>query len=454
MNEPSLSPAPGPDLRALLNRLPELRANPLKFIQQAINTYGDLVHFRLGGLHAFLVNHPDAIQHILQENNRSYTKDTLQYNALAAVTGKGLLTSDGETWLAHRRLMQPAFSRPRIYNFGPQMVAAAENMLDGWQAAAGNAQPLDVDQAMMRLALEILGKAVLGVDLEREAPALTEAVTIVLDHVVEQLKSPPAIPHFIPTRANRRYRSALGTLDQAVLEIIAAHRQEPHSTQGDLLDLMIQAGNTPGHPALNARQLRDEIVTILIAGHETVASALTWACFLLSQNPAAAARLRKELHQVLGGRRPEVADLPALTYTRRVFDEALRLYPPAWLITRKCVMADHIDGHAIPAGSLMVIGVAAVQRHPAFWPNPDCFDPDRFLPEQSAGRPHFAYLPFGGGPRLCIGNTFALTEAPLVLAAIYQRFRLELVPGTPVEALPLVTQRPSNGLPMLVYPVN
>lgn len=445
--------APGPALGVFLRSLPGLRTNPLKFIQDAANQYGDVVQFRVGGLNGFLLNHPAAIQHVLQDNNRNYSKDTIQYNALAVVTGNGLLTSDGDLWLHHRRLMQPAFHRQRIYSFGPLMTEAAARMLPGWQAAADLGQSVDIDQAMMRLALEILGKALMGVDLSSAAPALTAAVITVLDHVVGQVKSPPAVPNFIPTHANRRFRAAMHTLDQAVFEIIAAHQQKSPSGPDDLLSLMLQAGGGGSLPAMDARQLRDEVITILIAGHETVASALTWTCYLLSQNPAAAEKMELELKTVLKGHPPTVEDLPALEYTRRVFDETLRLYPPAWLITRKCLGEDRVKGYRIPAGSLIIIGVSAIHHHPAYWPDPDHFDPDRFTPEQTSDRPRYAYLPFGGGPRLCIGNSFALTEAPLILASIFQRFKLELVPGTVVETLPLVTLRPRFGLPMRICPL-
>lgn len=439
-------PAPGPALSAFLRSLPALRSNPLQYIQQSLDDYGDFVHFRLAGLNAFLINRPESIQHVLQDNNSSYTKDTLQYNALSAITGEGLLTSDGDAWLAHRRLMQPAFSRQHMQGLSLPILAAVERVLNEWESYSSSGRPVDVDQAMLRLALEILGEALFGINLASEAPSLTEAVAVALDHIIRQVKSPPSIPAFIPTRANRRFRSAMRTLNRAVMEIITSHTQRQNSPPDDLLDMLIQAGPS----AMGADQLRDEMVTLLIAGHETVASGLTWACYLLSQNPLAAEKMSQEIRQVLNGLPPTVADLPALDYTRRVFDEALRLYPPAWMITRKCVQEDQIAGVRIPAGSLVVIGVSAIHRNPSYWPDPDRFDPDRFTSEQSAGRPRYAYLPFGGGPRLCIGKHFALTEAPLILAAIYQRYRLELPKNIVVESVPLVTQRPRHGLPMYV----
>ena len=260
--------APGPALGELFRSLTGLRDNPLLFIQESIQRYGDFVHFRIGGLNGFLLNKPDAIQQVLQDNNRSYSKDTFQYTALAGVTGKGLLTSDGDSWLRHRRLMQPSFHRQRIAGFGPQMVESTAAMLQAWEAPAKSGQVVDIDQAMMRLALEILGKALLGVDLSRDAPALTAAVITVLDAIVGQVKSPPGVPAFIPTPANRRFKAAMRTLDQAVYAIIAAHQRDEFKGSGDLLATMIQAREENGGPALDAQALRDEVITLLIAGHE------------------------------------------------------------------------------------------------------------------------------------------------------------------------------------------
>lgn len=440
--------APGPGQLELLRSLTGLRDNPLAFLQDAAARYGDLVHFRLGRWDAFVLSRPDDIQHVLQDNHRNYTKDTLQYNGLAAVTGRGLLTSDGDIWLRQRRRMQPAFHRQRIQAFGPLMAQAAVSKAAAWQPAAASGALLDIDQEMMELALEILGKALLGVDLRTEAPALTSAVLTALDHVVNGLKSPDVLPNFIPTPRKRRFRQALARLDAAVQEIIQAHRKSDYQpgAVGDLLDTMLRSpeGETP----MTDQQLRDELITILIAGHETVASALTWAACLLAQNPDVEARMLAELDRVLGGRPPTVDDLPALDYTRRVFDETLRLYPPAWIVTRKNIAEDTLSGARIPPGSLVVVSLVTAQRNPVYWPDPERFDPDRFLPEAAAGRPRFAYLPFGGGPRLCIGNTFALTEAPLILASIYQRYHLALEPGRPVIVDPLVTLRPRGGLHM------
>lgn len=445
-----MSKAPGPSLQQLLPSLTVLRDNPLQFLQQAAQQYGDLVQFTIGPLNAFVLSRAEDIRYVLQENNRNYTKDTIQYNALADVTGKGLLTNDGDSWLQQRRRMQPAFYRQNIQSFGPLMTDSVVRKMEDWRAVCDTATTVDIDREMMELALEILGKALLGVDLRTDAPELTSAVLVALDHIVENLKSPSILPSFLPSARRQRFRKAVQRLDLAVQNIIDTYRaaSADPGTQSSLLYALLNAGD--GSAPMTDKQVRDELVTILVAGHETVASALTWTCWLLSQNPQVEQRMCQELDQVLQGRPPAVEDLPRLDTTRRVFDEALRLYPPAWLVSRKNIEQDTIRGVTIPAGSLIVISLYTTQRNPEYWSDPDVFDPDRFLPETAAARPRFAYLPFGGGPRLCIGNHFALQEAPLILAAIYQRYHLEMVSDEPVQIDALVTLRPHGGLPMRV----
>ncbi len=448
-SEPTISkksPA-SPGLFKILSSLPKLRDDTLGFLETADKQYGDLIRFKIGPLNAFVLNHPTYIQHVLQDNNKNYTKDTFQYNGLSKVTGRGLLTSDGDLWLQQRRRMQPAFHRQRINGFGALMADAAVRKANEWQTG----QSIDVDREMMELALEILGKALLGVDLRTEAPILTSAVLVALDHVVHSFKSPDVLPAFFSTPRRRKFKQAMKILDGAVQEIISHHRRKKDASVDakSLLDVMLYSTDD-NNQIMSDQQVRDEIITILIAGHETVASALTWACYLLASNPQVEERLHQELKQVLEGRAPTVDDFPALDFTRRVFDEALRLYPPAWLVTRKAVQDDVIAGVEIPAGSLIVVSITNVHKNPDFWENPLAFIPDRFLPDQSKARPKFAYLPFGGGPRLCIGNYFALLEGPLVLASIYQKHSLKLAQDQKVLVDALVTLRPRDGLPMQV----
>lgn len=437
----------GPTPLELLRSLPAIQSNPLNYLQQAANRYGDFVRFQAGTVTAVLLNDPAAIQHVLQDNHRNYTKDTIQYNALASVTGHGLLTSDGEHWFRQRRILQPAFNRPQLPRYERAMTHPLERMLDRWQPLAATGQTVDVDAEMMRVSLEIVGQALFSLDLSREATELTGAVVTCLDHIMHGARH-ITLPASIPTPRNRRFVRALSTLNQAVAGIIEQRRSMP--PQGDLLDMLLAHVDESGRKGMTSAQLRDEIITLLIAGHETVASALTWSHYLLARNPSARAALMAELNSVLQGRLPVMADLPKLPYTRMVFDETLRLYPPAWLITRKALAADEVAGGVIPAGALVIIGTSAMHHHPAYWPTPEAFDPLRFTEEAAAQRPRYAYLPFGGGPRLCIGNNFALAEAPLILAGVYQRCLLELPAGAAVEPDPLVTIRPRGGLPMIL----
>lgn len=438
---------PGPTGLALLRQSLSIQRDPLSFLLSCAQTYGDIVRFPIGNPAVLAVSDPEAVRHILQDNHHNYSKDTLQFNTLALVTGRGLLTSDGDFWLRQRRMMQPAFHRQRIAGFGAAMTAAAERRLALWEARPAGA-PLDVDAEMMALALEVVGRTLFSADLGAEAHDLVRAVLTALDFIVYRAQTPLALPLWMPTPRHRGFQAALRQLDQAVARLtadrraaLAAGRPRPD----DLLQMLLDARTEAGQP-MTDRQLRDEIITLLIAGHETVASALTWAWHLLAANPIAEAALHRELLITLGGRTPGFDDLPRLPYTRAVFDEALRLYPPAWLITRKALAADLVGGHPIPAGALLIISPFVVHRRPAHWPQPEQFRPERFLGDQATTAPRFAYLPFGGGPRQCIGNVFALVEGTLVLATIAQRYRLRPAPGRAVRADPLVTLRPHGGL--------
>jgi cytochrome P450 len=357
-----------------------------------------------------------------------------------------VLTSDGDTWLRQRRLSQPAFHRERIAALSGQMAATTGELLERWQVYASSGQPVDVAAEMMRVALAIVGRALFSIDLSSEAGNLVEAVMVVLDHIVWRARTFGMMPGFLPTARNLRFRAALRTLDQAVYALIEERRCGA-AAQADLLSMLVAAQDPETGTGMSERQLRDEVITLLVAGHETVASALAWTWYLLSQNPQAEAKLQAEV-DALGGRAP--TDPAQLAYARMAFEEALRLYPPAWIITRRALADDELGGYAIPAGALVVLSPYTAHRDPAFWQEPECYDPERFSPERSAGRPCFAYFPFGGGLRLCIGNTFALLEAQVVLSQVASRYRLELMPGQSIEVEPGVTLRPKHGLQMAI----
>jgi cytochrome P450 len=437
---------PGPRTRSLLGSLPDLSRDRLGFLTHVAQQYGDVARYRIASYRLVQVSHPDGIQHVLQENNHNYSKNSPTLREFRRVLGSGLFTSEGAFWLRQRRLMQPAFHRQRIAALGEMMVNATQAMLETWQPAIASGGPLDISREMMALTLEIACRALFSADIQPHVQEIGQAVTAIVEEVMFRFDHPFYPSPAFPTPRNRRYRAAMQALDRIAYELIQQRRRQPVDG-GDLLSLLMEMRDEDTGEGMTDQQLRDEVVTLLIAGHETTATALSWTFYLLSQNPLAEQRLRLELAQVLSGRLPTAADLPSLPYSRMVIDESMRLYPPAWVTERIAVADDEICGYAIPAGSIVVVSPYVMHHHPAYWENPESFDPQRFLPERSAGRPRYAYFPFGGGPRMCIGNSLALTETQLVLACVYQWYHLELASGQPVvEPLPLVTLRQKGGL--------
>ncbi|MCB8937395.1 MAG: cytochrome P450 [Ardenticatenaceae bacterium] len=428
-------------------RIPEIQGNPLAFLQRNAAEHGDFIHYPLGLWEVFQLNHPDLIEHVLVTNQRNYSKNTVQYNTLAKITGRGLLTSDGRFWRRQRRMIQPAFHRQKVLGWGKTMTNAAQNMLAGWENAAQSSQPLDIDEEMMSVTLNIVGEALLGLDLQEDASQLTHAVLTMLDYVVYRSQQLVALPLMVPTPRNRRVRQGLHLLDNLIDQAIRDHEQG-QANPDTILSQMITAVDRETNERMSRDELRDEVITLLVAGHETAASGLTWLFYLLSQNPAVEAELLAEIDGVLNGRPPTTDDLPSLPTVQRVIAEALRLYPPAWVITRRAVAADTLGGAQIPANALIIMSPYTMQRHPAFWENPDQFDPNHFTPEAEQAHPRYAYFPFGGGARLCIGDQFAKVEMGLVVTAVLQKYRLQLLPNHPVVADPLVTIRPKHGLMM------
>ena len=440
---------PGPQGVPVLGNLPAMAKDSLGFLMRSALTYGDVVRFRFLSEEMVLVNHPDYIKHVLQDNNHNYNKDTFDYDLLRIVVGNGLLTSDGDFWLRQRRLVQPAFHHERLAAFGALMTDSTQALLDRWQARSDRDQPLDVAHEMMRLTLHIVGRALFSIDIDAEADEFGQAFTTMNKYLTESFYRVLPIPMSFPTPRNRRAQRALRTLNQVVRRIIV-DRRRTGVDKGDLLSMLLAARDEETGEGMDDNQVRDEVMTLLLAGHETTANALSWTWYLLSTHPAVECTLHAELDRVLGGRVPTVRDLPNLPYNRMVIEESMRLYPPAWAINRKAIADDEIGGYTIRAKSMVFMSAYTMHRHPAFWDNPEGFDPERFTPERSEGRPHFAYFPFGGGPRLCIGNNFAMLEAQLLLATIAQRYRLELVSGHVVMPEPLITLRLHNGLPMMI----
>ncbi len=437
----------------IFGSLPELQQDQLGFYMNAFKQYGNVVRFRaFGPFYGYAFFHPDDIEYILRRNNQNYHKG-IAHQRFKSMLGEGLLTSEGKFWLKQRRLAQPAFHRQRIAGFATTMTDASASMLERWQIYAERGQPFDISTEMTRLTLQVVGQTLFSTDISGdEARVVRNALYVALEHVNY------TISHFtlepmerIPTRQNRQYWKAQRILDKVVYDIIREHRQQGTDT-GDLLSMLLLARDEETGEGMSDRQLHDEVMTLILAGHETTANTLTWTWYLLAQHPEMERKLHDELARVLGGRAPVVEDLSRLPYTKMVIDESLRLYPPAWGMSRHAIADDEIRGYRVPAGAEVAVVQYVTHRHPDFWDNPEEFDPERFTPERSAGRPNFAYFPFGGGPRLCIGNTFALMEAQLILAMVAQTYRLQLVPGQAIEPEPIITLRPRPRIQMTLAP--
>ena len=441
--------APGPRGLPILGMLPAVRRNPTAVFITAARRFGDVVHLKIGPRHGYLITNPADVRHVLQDNARNYHKSPL-YDKLRAVLGNGLLTSEDAFWLRQRRIAQPAFHHQRIAGLAGVMAQAARETAERWKTIASEKGPVDIDEEMMRLTRTVVLRTLLGGDLGPFAAKVDDAWTVVNQYIGESFWS-LGFTDRLPTPKYRRFLAARAVLVGAVDHVISQRRSSA-SGSADLLSMLLSARDEETGEAMTDSQLRVEVMTFLLAGQETTSLALTWTWYLLSLHSEARHRLEEEIDSVLDGRAPEYTDLVHLPYTRRVIDEAIRLYPPAWGFSRQALSDDRLGGFHLPHGWLVFVLPYVLHRLPAFWESPDAFDPDRFSPERSVDRPKFVYLPFGVGPRQCIGNQFALIEAHLTLATLAQVYRLHLVPGHRVEPWPLITLRPRFGMPMVIEP--
>jgi len=442
---------PGPRGNVVLGSIGDIYRDRLRFVLDTARTYGDVAQYRVAHMRIYQVNHPEGVGRLLHDNHRNYSKDVPTFGTLKLFLGNGLFTSDGDFWRRQRRLAQPAFHRRRVAAFGELMTDATQEMLERWQAHVGRDQPLDVATEFMRLTMEVVTRALFSTSVEQDIGTIGRAIATLLNDVTFRFTFPFYPPLKVPTPRNRRFLAARATLDGIVYRIISERRQRP-AEHDDLLALLMETRDEQTGEGMSDKQLRDEVVTLFLAGHETTANALTWASYLLSTHVAIARRLQAEVDETLQGRTPTASDLPKLPYTRMVIDETLRLYPPAWITNRRAIGDDTVCGYRIPADATVSISPYVTHRDPRLWENPEGFDPDRFAPERSAGRPHYAYFPFGSGPRQCIGKGFALMESMLVVALLAQRYELHLVPGRKVETEALATLRPRYGMWMRAHP--
>jgi len=415
-----------------------MQQNPLDYFTAMAREYGDVSGMRIGKFRSLFINHPDLIEDVLVNNSRKYHKGRI-LQANKYLFGEGLLTSEGDFWLRQRRLAQPAFHRARVSAYAATMAEYTEQLIATWR----NGEERDIHEEMMQLALRIVGKTLFDADVTRDAKEVGETLDILL-HIAANFGRTILVPLWVPTPRNIRAKLGIKRLEKVIYRIIADRRASGRDT-GDLLSILLQAQDEDG-THMNDRQLRDETITLFLAGHETTANTLSWTWWLLAQNPAAEKRLHEELDGVLGGRAPTVDDLPKLTYLSQVLTESLRLYPTAWGMARLAAEEHEIAGYPVRPGYGVAFAQWVMHRDARWFDAPLEFRPERWENGLAKQLPRFAYFPFGGGPRQCIGNTFALMEASVVLATVGQRFRFALAPDHKVTPLASITLRPKNGI--------
>lgn len=432
----------GSTLRTLL----AMRGDRVGFLQTLKENHGDVVRFRVATQVVWLLSHPEHIRDVLVVNQKKFMKGR-GIQMMKPLLGEGLLTSEGETHLRQRRLVQPAFHRQRVASYATSMVEDARRMRERWTTLSAE-ETLEMSQEMMRLTLVIAGRTLFDADVEDEANDVGQALTDAMS-VAERIPNPlAAILSRLPLPSNRRFERARQRLDDIIYGIIR-ERRKSNVDRGDFLSMLLMAQDDEGGTGgMTDKQVRDEALTIFLAGHETTATALTWTWYLLSQHPEAEAKLHAEIDSVLQCRLPTFEDLPKLRYAEMVFAEAMRLYPPAWIIGRRALVDHEMDGYKIKAGDLTLHSQYLVHHDARWFPEPDKFIPERWTPELKEARPKFSYFPFGGGTRTCIGEAFAWMEASLVIATLAQQWKPRLVQGHPVEPRALITLRPKHGMKM------
>jgi cytochrome P450 len=437
----------GPKNPPFVGHLRAFRSNPLAFLIKAAREHGDLVYFRVAAQHMYLVNHPDYVREILVTNQGNFLKSRALQRA-KVLLGEGLLTSEGQHHLRQRRLVQPAFHRERLAGYAAAMSETAVRARQRWPAGTA----MDVSAEMAKLTLSVVAKTLFSADVESEASEIGEAMTAALEMFQLLVMPFSELLVKLPLPSVRRFQKGRALLDSTIYSLVRERRASGRDT-GDLLSMLLFAHDEEKDGAgMTDEQVRDEALTLFLAGHETTANALTWTWYLLSQHPQVEQRLHAELDAVLQGRAPELADVPQLRYAEMILAEALRLYPPAWAIGRMAKQPFSLGDVEIPANSICILSPYLMHRDARWFPDPEKFDPERWTPEAREARPKFAYYPFGGGARVCIGERFAWMEGVIVMAAIAQKWRLRLMPGQLAEPLPLITLRVKNGLRMAAEP--
>lgn len=442
----------GPKGNFLLGSIQQFSEDEPRFLLESVKQYGDLVYFRLAHLHTYLLGHPDLVREVLVTQSDKFEKAPLDKQILGKFLGNGLLTSDGDFHRRQRRLAQPAFHSKRIQNYAEVMVDYANRIMANWQDNA----VVDVTEEMMHLTMLIVSKTLFDADSITGTADMAETISSAM-HDFQAVSNRDyqrgfSLPNWIPTADNRLRNRAAAAFNKVMDQIIAERRQTAVNGQvadtGDLLSMLMLSVDEDGE-FMDDRQLRDEVATLFAAGHETTSNALSWTWYLLAQHPEVEARLHEELDSVLGGRQPTLADLPNLPYSLQIIKESMRLYPPAWVLNGRLALENvQLGSYTVPKGSTIFISPYVMHHLPQYFDEPETFMPERFTPEFEKSLPKYAYMPFGGGPRVCIGNAFAMMEAQLILAAMAQQFRLELATDEPVRYKAQITLTPENGIKM------
>jgi cytochrome P450 len=429
----------------LLGSVPEMKRDFLGMLVRAAREHGDLVRFRIGASDAVLVNHPDLVERVMVSRMANYGRDRAFYRAARSILGTALLINEGDSWKRRRLTFTPMFHRKVVERSAGTMVAATQRLIERWRVRPGT---VDMSQEMSALALGIVGETLFGSDFEQDAPGIAAAEDQAAHDVFAKVQMPFQIPGFVPTPANLRLRRSRRAFELPLKKSLARARRSPD--EPTLAAMLLSARDQETGAPLEERHILDELIGFLLAGHETVANTLTWGLALLAQHPAVAQRLRAEHTAVVGDRDATHEDVARLTETSKALNETMRMWPPGWFLPRRALQADELNGQRIPAGQVVWVVPYVLHRHPAFWSDPDRFDPERFANEKEKGRPRHAFIPFGAGQRMCIGAAYAWLELHMVMVTLLRRFDFALAEGAAMIPNPYVTLRPRGGMPITV----
>ncbi len=432
----------------LLGSLLEMNKDVLGFIGEQRKLLGYIFYVDVLAFKVLVIIRPDYIRHVLQENNKNYVK-SFSYEVLKLFLGNGLLTSEGDFWRKQRRLAQPAFHKEKLVEITKQMSLSSEKLAAKLETVKQQQKEIDITEYMNEVTLDIVAAALFSSNVSDKMEIIRNSLTVANEFAISRIKKPIGWPLWMPVPSNLNFRKAGRELDNIIYSFIESRRNEKEKPN-DLLSMLMDAVDEETGERMSNLQLRDECMTIFLAGHETTSLALSWFWMLMDEHPEEENKLREELKTVLNGRTPEFADIPKLKYTKQLIEETMRLYPPAWTIGRKSLQADEIDGYKVSPEQNMMLMTYQVHRHPDYWSEPDKFMPERFSDENAKHIKKFAYFPFGGGPRLCIGNSFAMMEMQLVIATLAQRFKFRRTETHEIIKDALVTMRPKDGIKMRI----